>query len=118
MTNASAPFSPLYIRISNSPNFLDRAVLLSDNNNMKISVELSDSELKDICRITGEKKKGPAIRKMVVDTLLMKQREEIASKFIDGKWSAEMTGFEAARSADRNAAKKKSSRWRGNANAD
>jgi hypothetical protein len=27
---------------------------------MKITVELSDSEVEEICRLTGEKKKGPA----------------------------------------------------------
>jgi len=84
---------------------------------MKITVEMSDSDLKDVCRITGEKKKGPAIRKMVVDALMMKRREEIARKFIGGKWGVELTGFEARRAADRKAAKKRGSKWRGNANA-
>ena len=79
---------------------------------MKITVELSDSELKDICRITGERKKGPAIRKLVVDALMMKRREEIAGKFISGKWSVQLTGFEAARAADRTASRTRDAKWR------
>jgi hypothetical protein len=79
---------------------------------MKISVELSDSELKEICRLTGERKKGPAIRKLVVDALMMKRREAIAGKFISGEWGVELKGFEESRSADRKAAKERSTRWR------
>jgi hypothetical protein len=44
-----------------------------DDVSMKVTVELSDSELKDICRFTGEKKKGPAIRKMAANALKMKR---------------------------------------------
>lgn len=79
---------------------------------MKVTVELSDSELSDICRITGERKKGPAIRKLVVDALMMKRREEMAAKFISGEWGTELAGFEAARSADRKAARQRATRWR------
>ena len=79
---------------------------------MKITVELSDSELKDICRLTGEHKKGPAIRKLVVDALMMKKREEIAGKFISGKWGVALSGFEAGRAADRKTAKKRDAKWR------
>ena len=79
---------------------------------MKVTVELSDSELKDVCRITGEKKKGPAIRKLVVNALMMKRREEIAGKFISGELGAELTGFEAARAEDRKAAKQRGTKWR------
>ncbi len=68
---------------------------------MKVSVELSDSELEDICRLTGEKKKGPAIRKLVVDSLLLRRREEIAQRFIDGKVGVKLEGFEALRIQDR-----------------
>ena len=79
---------------------------------MKVTVELSDSELNDICRLTGERKKGPAIRKLVVSALMMKRREEIAGKFISGQWGVELKGFEAARAADRKADKQRGARWR------
>jgi hypothetical protein len=79
---------------------------------MKVTVELSDSELKDVCRITGEKKKGPAIRKLVVSALMMKRREDIAGKFISGELGVKLTGFEAARAEDRKAAKRRGAEWR------
>jgi hypothetical protein len=79
---------------------------------MKISVELSDSELKDICRLTGERKKGPAIRKLVIDALTMKRREEIAQNFISGTWGVSLNGFERSRAADRKSAAKRATRWR------
>ena len=79
---------------------------------MKVTVELSDSELKDICRLTGERKKGPAIRKLVVSALMMKRREEIAGKFISGEWGTELSGFEEGRAADRASAKKRDAIWR------
>ena len=71
---------------------------------MKITVELSDSELKEVCRVTGERKKGPAIRKLVVDALMMHRRREMTGKFISGQWGVELEGYEAARAADRDAA--------------
>ena len=79
---------------------------------MKVSVELSDSELKDICRITGERKKGPAIRKLVVDALMIKRRAEVAGRFISGKWGVMLSGFEAARAAERNAGRRRAAKWR------
>ena len=80
---------------------------------MKISVELSDAEVKEICRVTGEPKKGPAIRKLVIDALLMRRREEIAERFIAGTWGTRLSGFEATRAADRKAATTRGARWRG-----
>ena len=72
---------------------------------MKVTVEFPDSDLKEICRVTGERKKGPAIRKLVLDALMMKRREEVANKFISGEWGAELAGFEAGRAAGRASAK-------------
>jgi hypothetical protein len=80
---------------------------------MKITVELSDSDVKDICRLTGERKKGPAIRKMVVDALLLKRRGEIAQQFIDGALGVQLKGYEESRAADRKAAGKRAGKWRG-----
>jgi hypothetical protein len=79
---------------------------------MKVTVELSDSELKDICRLTGESKKGPAIRTLVLSALTMKRREEIVGKFISGQWGVELSGFEEGRAADRKAARKRNAKWR------
>jgi hypothetical protein len=68
---------------------------------MKISVEISDSDLKDICHFTGEKKKGPAIRKIVADALMLRRRAAFVADVVAGKWSASLEGFEEARKLDR-----------------
>ncbi len=79
---------------------------------MKITVEISDSELKEIRRLTGEKKKGPAIRKLVVDALMLKRRAKLAQKFIDGEIGVEFKGFEEAQAAERAAEQELERRWR------
>ena len=53
---------------------------------MKITVDISDWDPKDICRVTGERKKGPAIRKLVAEALLLKRRATLAQKFISYPW--------------------------------
>ena len=55
---------------------------------MKISVELSEKELNDVIRFSGEKKKGPAIRKFIVTELMLKRRREISRKVLAAKWGA------------------------------
>lgn len=79
---------------------------------MKITVELSDSDLKEICRVTGEKKKGPAIRKLVMDALTLKRREKLAQRFISGEWGVELKGFEEAQAADQQSARENEQSWR------
>ena len=70
---------------------------------MKITVEISDSEMKEICRVTGQNKKGPAIRKLLTDALRLNRREMLAQKFISGDWGVELKGFEAGQVADEQA---------------
>jgi hypothetical protein len=64
---------------------------------MKITVELSDSELEDVLRFSGEKKKGPAIRKFVVSELMLRRRREISQKALAGQWSVELPPIEKLR---------------------
>jgi hypothetical protein len=80
---------------------LDQMVLLWQPESMKVTGELSDSDVKEICRITGESKIGPAIRKLVADALMLKRRELLAQKFITGEWGVELKGFEDAQAADK-----------------
>jgi hypothetical protein len=79
---------------------------------MKITVEIPDSELREICRVTGENKKGPAIRKLVTDALQMKRRERFAQKFISGEWGVELKDFEAGQAAEQQADIQSAQRWR------
>jgi len=79
---------------------------------MKISVELSDSELKDVCKFTGLKKKGPAIRKMVVDGLMLQKRRAFVDEVLAGKFSAEFKGVEESRAKDRRDSRRQARLWR------
>jgi hypothetical protein len=67
---------------------------------MKITVEISDSDIKEICRITGERKNGLAICKLVTDALMLKRRAKLVQKFINGEWGVELKGIEEAQVAE------------------
>ena len=79
---------------------------------MKITVEFPDSEIKEICRITGESKKGPAVRRLVTDALMLKRRAQLSEKFISGEWGVELAGFEAGQAADQKADARRGKTWR------
>jgi hypothetical protein len=79
---------------------------------MKITVELPEAELSEICQITGISKKGPAIRRLLSDSLQTRRRATIAEKFISGEWSAELQDFESAKAADRNQSLSLTEQWR------
>lgn len=79
---------------------------------MKITVEIPEADLTDICRLTGIRKKGPAIRKVLDEALRFRRREEISQKFLSGEWAARLDGFEEARERDRASAKTLADQWR------
>lgn len=79
---------------------------------MKVTVELPEAELREICEITGIRKKGPAIRKLLADAMLLRRRKEIAGRFITGEWSAELAGHETAKCAEREQARTLAEQWR------
>jgi hypothetical protein len=79
---------------------------------MKITVEISESDIREICNVTGERKKGPAIRKFVADALQMKRRKQFVKDVLAGKWGVELDGFEEAQRADRRAEERAESLWR------
>jgi hypothetical protein len=64
---------------------------------MKITVDISDIELRKIQRHSGEKKKGPAIQKFIADRLKLARRREICRKFLSGEWSADLPSIEKLR---------------------
>lgn len=79
---------------------------------MKITVDLPETELTEICEITGIAKKGPAIRKLLADALQTRRRAKISGKFLTGQWSAELKDFETAKSSDRAKSHTLSGQWR------
>ena len=78
---------------------------------MKVTVDIPDADLADICRLTGESCEGPAVLRMVTDALMMKRREQIARKFVTGEWGVELEGWEADQEAERIANLKLSKVW-------
>lgn len=64
---------------------------------MKITVDLSENELKDVIRFSGEKKKGPAIRKFIVSELMLRRRREMSQRALAGELSAELPPIEKLR---------------------
>jgi len=79
---------------------------------MKVTVEVSDSEMRGLRKLTGEKKKGPAIRKTLVTALNLQARKEMAQKFISGELGVELRGFEEAARKDKLAEEETERRWR------
>jgi hypothetical protein len=79
---------------------------------MKITVELPESELHEICEVTGISKKGPAIRKLITDSLQLRKRARISAKFLSGEWSAELESFEPSRKNDRSKSLTIAEAWR------
>jgi hypothetical protein len=79
---------------------------------MKITVELPEAELVEICEVTGISKKGPAIRKLISDSLQLRKRARISAKFLTGEWSTELESFEASRANDRKKSQTISQAWR------
>jgi hypothetical protein len=68
---------------------------------MKVTVEMSDAELREILKITQEKRKGAAIRQLALEALMLKKRRELLDEVEAGKWSVELPAIESLRE-DRN----------------
>jgi hypothetical protein len=64
---------------------------------MKVTVEFSEKEMRDILRFSSQKKKGPAIRELVVTELMLRRRREISEKVLRGEISAELPSIEELR---------------------
>ena len=80
---------------------------------MKITVEISEKDMKDVQRFTGVRKKGPAIRKLMANALMMERRREWVNKVLTGKSPPmEFAGFEEGRAADRRRSAERAERWR------
>ncbi len=79
---------------------------------MRITVEISESDVRDICRVTGEKKKGTAIQQIVADALRLRRRAELLKKYARGEGTLEFAGFEEGRKKDRERDELNRKRWR------
>ena len=68
---------------------------------MKVTVELSDTEMAEILELTGERKKGPAIRRLMEEALQQHRRAQIAQRFLSGEWGVELESFESDQERER-----------------
>ncbi len=68
---------------------------------MKVTVELSDQEMTEILELTGERKKGPAIRRLMEEALQQRRRAHIAQRFLSGEWGVELETYEADQERER-----------------
>ncbi len=68
---------------------------------MKVTVELSDQEMAEVLKLTGERKKGPAIRRLMEEALQQRRRAEVAQRFLSGEWGVELETYEADQEHER-----------------
>ncbi len=61
---------------------------------MRITVEIEASELKEIQKITGLKKKSPAVNRALADFLKMSQRQQLIERVLAGKTDFALTNEE------------------------
>jgi len=71
---------------------------------MKVTVELSDREMAEIFDLTGERKKGPAIRRLMEEALQQRRRAQIAQRVLSGEWGVELETYEADQERERDQA--------------
>ena len=68
---------------------------------MKVTVELSENEMAEILNLTGERKKGPAIRRLMEEALQQRRRAQIAQRFLSGEWGVHLESYEADQERER-----------------
>lgn len=68
---------------------------------MKITVDIPDKDIKDILRFTGERKKGPAIAKLVATSLMLQRRQELSDEITSGRWSVDLPDWRKTRARER-----------------
>lgn len=59
---------------------------------MKITVELSDAELRAVQSLMREPKKGPAIRKLLLEAVRLKRRHALSDKIMAGELGVDLPG--------------------------
>jgi hypothetical protein len=79
----------------------DLRVRLPEAKTMKVTVELSDTEMAEILDLTGERKKGPAIRRLMQEALQQRRRAQIAQRFLSGEWGVELETYDADQERER-----------------
>ncbi|QVL53089.1 MAG: hypothetical protein KFB97_01200 [Cyanobium sp. M30B3] len=55
----------------------------------------------EVLELTGERKKGPAIRRLMEEALQQRRRAQIAQRFLSGAWGVELETYEADQERER-----------------
>jgi hypothetical protein len=64
---------------------------------MKVTVDMSETEVQEILKYSGEKMKGPAIRRLAIEELHYRKRLEMNTKFHSGAWKVELPSVDDLR---------------------
>jgi hypothetical protein len=64
---------------------------------MKVTVDVSDKELREILNVTHEKRKGAAIRQLAIEALMLKKRRGMLEEIHAGKWNVKLPPIEKLR---------------------
>lgn len=70
---------------------------------MKVTVDISEKDLKDVFNFSKEHKKGPAISKFITSALMLCRREEFCDQVMNGTVRVDFPSWEATRLAERKA---------------
>ena len=54
---------------------------------MKITVEVNPKDMRDLMRLSGEKRRDAAVAKFLASSLQLSRRREVLDKFLTGEWS-------------------------------
>ena len=68
---------------------------------MKVTVDLSESEVNELHQFTGQFENETALRTFVSDALMLRRRESMAAKFISGTIGVELSDYEATQDLER-----------------
>ncbi|MFM7514274.1 MAG: hypothetical protein ACKO3F_13155 [Cyanobium sp.] len=55
----------------------------------------------EVLELTGERKKGPTIRRLMEESLQQRRRAQIAQRFLSGEWGVELETYEADQERER-----------------
>jgi hypothetical protein len=61
---------------------------------MKVTLDINAKDLKDVMRISGEKRRDAAVLKFFSSSLQLSRRREVLDKFMTGEWGT--TGAKGA----------------------
>ncbi len=63
------------------------AIQMRQNSRMKVTLDIKAKDLKDVMRISGEKRRDAAVLKFLSSSLQLSRRREVLDRFMTGEWS-------------------------------